>query len=336
MLRAPTFAFFATCIATLAALAPGCGRDTETDPTTTSSSGGDGGGDGGSSSGDGGAGPSSTSTGSTGSGTPLVVVNWNVRNFFDTIDDPATDQDVVPSSSEYEQKIGAIAAVLRTLNPDVAVLQEVENETVLRDLAGRVGEGYSAVTLVEGNDFRGIDIGAFSKIPFDAVVSHKDDSFSIPGGAPETFTRDCPEFHITHAGKKIIFLGVHFRSKGGDDDPDRRLAEAIHSREIADGLAAADPAAGIVILGDYNDLPGSNPVEVIRTGPPAFLDAVDSVPEADRWTFDFQGTLELIDHQMSNPIMAAWLDPASVTIPHGAEITSASDHSPVRAVYNVQ
>lgn len=335
MLRGSSFALLATSLTLFAALAPGCGGDGGDAASTSSSSGGGDDGDGGSS-GEGGSAPSSTSTGSTGAGTPLVVVNWNVRNFFDTEDDPSTDQDLVPTSSEYEAKVGALAAVLRELNPDVAVLQEVENETVLQDLAERVDPAYTAVELVEGNDFRGIDIGAISKIPFDSVVSHKDDSFSLPGGGPETFTRDCPEFHITHAGKKIILLGVHFRSKGGDDDPDRRLAEAIQSRAIADSLAGQFPEAGIAILGDYNDLPGSDPVEYIRTGPPAFLDAVDSVPEADRWTFDFQGTLELIDHQMSNPIMAAWLDPASVSIRHGADITAAGDHSPVRAVYNVQ
>src|SRR5690606_21272917 len=103
--------------------------------------------------------------------------------------------------------------------------------------------------------------------------------------------------------------------------------EAFRSRQIADELAAADPELGVVLLGDYNDLPGSNPVELIRQGPPVFVDAVDSVPAADRWTFDFQGTLELIDHQMSNPIAAPWLDTSSVTIRHGAEVEAASDHA---------
>lgn len=311
--------------------APAC-RDSGT-PTTTSTSAG-GGEDGEGGGGDGGA-TGSTSSGQ-GAGTPLVVVNWNVRNFFDTTKDTDDEGELVPSAAEYEEKIEAIATVLRELNPDVAVLQEVENQTILLDLANRISPDYIESELVEGNDYRGIDVGAISKIPFDLVVSHKDDSFSLPGGAPKTFTRDCPEFHLTFAGRKMIFLGVHFRSKGGDDDPDRRLAEAIRAREIADGLAAADPEAGIFVLGDFNDLPGSNPVEAVRGGNPPFLDAVDAVPEADRWTFDFQGALELIDHQMSNPVAAAFFDPTTAIIRHDAAASAASDHAPFSATYMVR
>lgn len=335
MRRSTPFAFLGiVSLFALAALGPGCGDDGGTTTSTTSSSGGGDDGDGGS--GEGGGDGGSTSTSGEGAGSPLVVVNWNVRNMFDTDQDSTSDDELVPTQAEYDAKLDAVAAVLRELDPDVAVLQEVENQVVLRDLADRVGPDYVDARLLDGNDFRGIDVGAFSKIPFDTVVSHKDDSFSLPGGAPKTFTRDCPEFHLTHAGRKVILLGVHFRSKGGDDDPDRRLAEAYRSRQIADELAGANPEAGIAILGDYNDLPGSDPVELIRTSEPAFLSAGDSVPEADRWTFNYQGTLELIDYQMSNPVMAEWLDTTSVVILHGANIEAASDHSPLKATYMVR
>lgn len=334
MRRSTPFAFLGIAsLLALAALGPGCGGDGGTTTSTTSSGGGDDGEGGG---GDGGGGDGGSTTSGGGAGTPLVVVQWNVRNLFDTDKDSTSDDEFVYTQAEYDAKMNAVAAVLRELNPDVAILQEVENQTVLRDLADRVGDGYVDARLLDGNDFRGIDVGAFSKIPFDSVVSHKEDTFNLPGGAPKTFTRDCPEFHLTHGGRKVIFLGVHFRSKGGDDDPDRRLAEAYRSRQIADELAAANPEAGIAILGDYNDLPGSDPVELIRTSKPEFLNAVDFVPEAERWTFDFQGTLELIDHQMTNPVMAPWLDTASVVIPHGPTVEAASDHSPVKATYMVR
>jgi predicted extracellular nuclease len=335
MRRSASLAFFSVAsLLALSAFGPGCGDDGGQSTSSMATSGGGEGGEGEGGAGQGGA--SSTSTSGAGAGTPLVVVHWNVRNLFDTEKNSASDDEMVYSPSEYDEKMDAVAAVLRDLDPDVAVLQEVENQGVLQDLAARVGSAFVEARLVEGNDFRGIDVGALSKVPFDAVVSHADETFNLPGGAPKTFTRDCPEFHLTHAGRRIALLGVHFRSKGGDDDPDRRLAEAFRSRQIADELAAGDPELGVVILGDYNDLPGSDPVELIRTGPPAFIDAVDFVPEADRWTFDFQGGLELIDHQMANPVAAPWIDPASVTIRHGAEVEAASDHSPVSATYMVR
>jgi endonuclease/exonuclease/phosphatase family metal-dependent hydrolase len=236
-----------------------CREDGVAETTTTSGAGGVGG-----ESGQGGAG---TTTSGGGAGTPMKVVNWNVRNFFDTDQDSTDEGELIPTQAEYEEKIEAIATVLRELSGDVVVLQEVENQQILVDLANRVGPEYVGIELVEGNDFRGIDVGAIAKVPFDQVVSHKDDTFSLPGGAPKTFTRDCPEFHLTFGGRRFIFLGVHFRSKGGDDDPERRLAEAFRARQIADEVSAANPEAGVAILGDYNDLPGSDPVELIRNGP---------------------------------------------------------------------
>jgi predicted extracellular nuclease len=74
--------------------------------------------------------------------------------------------------------------------------------------------------------------------------------------------------------------------------------------------------------------------------PTLFTDAADLVPEADRHSYKFNGNLELIDHQMANPLAAAMLDPATVIIKHGAGVDDdskyASDHAPIFAVYRVR
>jgi hypothetical protein len=75
---------------------------------------------------------------------------------------------------------------------------------------------------------------------------------------------------------------------------------------------------------------------VLGAEPDLYVNAPDALPSADRWTFDYMGMLELVDHQMANPLIGAMLDPASVTIPHGADIENASDHSPVLATYLVR
>jgi hypothetical protein len=61
-----------------------------------------------------------------------------------------------------------------------------------------------------------------------------------------------------------------------------------------------------------------------------------ALPESTRWTFDYMGDLELIDHQMSNPLLAGMLDKASIKIPHNIAVEDASDHAPVVATYNVK
>ncbi|KYF64816.1 hypothetical protein BE11_44690, partial [Sorangium cellulosum] len=270
---------------------------------------------------------------------PLAVVTWNTKDFFNDKEDTDGAEETVLSPARYREKREAVAAVIEQLAPDVAVLQEVEHLDVLEDLNRiELGGAYPHAALVEAYDPRGIDVSTISKIPFDKVVSHRDDRFTLRGtqGPVYTFTRDCLELHLTRGGRKVILLGVHFKAKAAPDNPDRRLAEAQRARAIADALAAEHPTAAIAVLGDFNDLPGSPPVEAVAgAGDVVFEDVAAAAPPADRWTYDFNGQLELIDHQMVNPLLRDMLDPASVQIPHDPSIEDASDHAPVFSAYRI-
>ncbi|WP_437815895.1 endonuclease/exonuclease/phosphatase family protein [Sorangium sp. So ce1078] len=270
---------------------------------------------------------------------PLAVVTWNTKDFFNDQDDTEGTDETVLSTARYRERREAIAAVLADLDPDVAVLQEVEHLDVLEDLSRiELGGAYPHAALVEAYDPRGIDVGALSKIPFDKVVSHRDDRFTLRGtqGPVYTFTRDCLELHLTRGGRRVILLGVHFKAKAAPDNPDRRLAEAQRARAIADALAAEHPTAAIAVLGDFNDLPGSPPVEAVAGAVPAlFQDVATAAPPADQWTYDFNGQLELIDHHMVNALLWRMLDPGSVRVPHGPSIEDASDHAPIFSAYRI-
>lgn len=319
----------------LALLAAGACRveDGTTPPTGSTSTG---------NAGSGGIGEGGSGSGGSGgfvlTGEPLKVLTWNARNFFDNQDNSTATGEEVVTLAQYQQKRAAVGAVLRDRDADVVVLQEIENLGILQDLNEQELAGaYPYAALVDSPDPRGIDVGALSKIPFDDVVSHVNDTFTKEGtnGPVYTFARDALELHLTYAGQKVVLIGVHFRSKGPPDDPDKRLAEAQYTRTIADGIAAADPTAGIAVLGDFNDLPGSPPVLAIQggSGEALYDDVAMLAPQEDRWTYDFNGSLELVDHQMANPVLRARLDPASVTILHGPMVEDASDHAPIMATY---
>jgi endonuclease/exonuclease/phosphatase family metal-dependent hydrolase len=318
----------------LALAAGGCG----TPGLTTSSAGG---------AGDVGGGPLSSASGSgsaggAGSGEPgkpFTLVNWNIHNFFDTTGQYGTD---ALSPTDYAAKRKTVGAALKQLAPDVAVLAEIETEAVLADLAtNELGGIYPATAISNSKDIR--EIAILSKVPFDAVVSHAQDTFTLAGtnGPQYHYTRDCLEAHVTWNGRKIVILGVHFRSKASPDDPDKRTAEAQHTRAIAEELAKKDPSAAIVILGDFNDLPGSDPVNAVAGAPPAlYEDASASVAMDERYSYIYQGSRQLIDHQMANPIFGKMLDKTSVRLVHGAKIDDnsqyASDHTPLLGLYAVR
>ncbi len=288
-----------------------------------------------------GAGPSGGGEGGSGgsplTGDPVKIMNWNLHNFFDTQEDPGGEDDSI-SQNEYTAKLDAVVSVIQALSPDVIVFCEVENQGILDDINAALDNVYTESHISEGNDPRSIDIAALSKFPFTDVVSHLDETFVVEGtAAPEfEFTRDLLEYHFEVGSQKVALLGVHYKAKGPPDNPDKRLAEAQRTRAVADELMAADPSLGVLVLGDYNDLPDSSPLDAVTGSDPLFVDAASFVAEGDRWSFDFQGSLELIDHQIGNPVMMSRLDQASVHIEHEGDVDTASDHHPLIATYYLE
>jgi endonuclease/exonuclease/phosphatase family metal-dependent hydrolase len=299
-------------------------------------------GDSGTSSGGGGS-SSETSSSSGGNGGgggnpsgPVTVLTWNLYNFFDTTEDTSNSSEDSQSQADYDTKLNAVVSKLSEINPDVMILVEVENEGILDDINDALGGEYITREISEGNDPRGVDIAAMAKFPFSKVVTHAEEKFLLEGtNAPTyTYSRDCPEYHFQIGDQKVVFLGVHFKAKGPPDNPEKRLAEAQHTRAIADFLFSQDNTLAIGIMGDFNDLPGSPPVNAVLNPDPAYIDVTQFAPLEDQWSFNFQGAKELIDHMMVNPVLSEKLDQSSVAIPHDTVVSQASDHAPIVATFN--
>lgn len=277
----------------------------------------------------------------------IRIANYNTRNFFNDVIDGETpalqeaEATDLPSPAAYQQKLADVADVLAGLDADVVVLQEVENEAVLADLVKQpklvgAGKTYKAISLVQGNDPRGIDVGVISRFPLTDVVSHKDERFYEGQG----FSRDCVEAHVDFNSREIILLGIHFRSQidsQGSDADKKRLAEAQQTRKIADSLAMTSPRAGILVLGDFNDYTDQPPMKVIQGDPDsktAYTSAAGLLPESQRYTLTFNGDKRIYDDQWANPIMTGFRDAASVTVVHGR--SDVSDHAPLAVTYVVK
>lgn len=266
-------------------------------------------------------------------GTPLTVLTWNVHNFVNN----EFDNDVPNEfrDSNWPTHRDSVAAELDSLNPDIAMLQEVEHLDVLEELNGALSSPYPHMAVAQGNDpYRRIAV--LSKVAIDEIVDHKDDSFTKVGtqGPSYKYARDCMEVHVTYGGRSVVLLGVHYKSKE-NDDADKRLAEAQRTRAIADGITG-DSDTITLILGDFNDTPGSSPYDVtIGEEPDVYGNAPDALAEESRWSFNYQGKLELVDQMMASPTLHEMLDASSVTIGQDAISDDTSDHAPVMATYGI-
>lgn len=256
----------------------------------------------------------------------LRLVTWNVHDLFDEVDRtaPPGDQDTVLAPAEVEAKLARVGAVLRALDPDVAVLQEVENEALLARLAAGplAGRGYAA-RLVEGRDPRGIDVGLLSRLPLEAWRSHLDDR---DADGSYLFARDLAELHLGGGARPLVVLGAHLVSRLDPASDGRRRRQAARARAVLDGLRAAEPAALVVLLGDLNDLPGS-PALAPLLGDGALCDLGGRLPEAAGWTWAGAAGEERLDYALVPREEASAA--VAVAVAGGTEVAAASDHRPL-------
>lgn len=181
--------------------------------------------------------------------------------------------------------------VIRDVDADILAVVEAENrvvlsqftEFILRKVEHEV-EGvlrpYEEIMLIDGNDKRGIDVGLMTKEGFriGLMRSHVHDfpndvsndelaDDTLPEDLPTdkpVFSRDCPEYAVTTPSGEVIWvIPNHFKSKFGGNDQrsiDKRKTQSIFTRIIYDRLRD-DGHENIVVLGDLNDTPDSEPLQ---------------------------------------------------------------------------
>ncbi len=275
-------------------------------------------------------GPSAPRTAASSADPPAVVrvVSWNVHDLFDEVADPGTlDPAVAPA--EVEARLEAVAAVLRRLDADAVLLQEVEHLPLLRRLAARAG--YPEARLLEGNDPRGIDVALLSRWPVTGYQGHGEER--SPDGRP-LWPRDAVEAGLSVGGLRLVLVATHLSSHLSDPDGARRRLQAARLRELADLAAAADPGALVVAGGDLND-EASAPALAPLFGDGRWLEvgrAADAAPATygpPPWTWSDGRLRQALDHLavgagQAGRVLAGW-------VADGPDVAAASDHRPVVA-----
>ena len=206
----------------------------------------------------------------------FYVANWNVENLYDTEDDPDNpgDDEFLPNNPttrwtqvRYETKLDNLARVIVGMNggdgPDVLGIQEVENADVVRDLVDRLDGRPYGIVHVDSPDPRGIDSALiFRRDRFSLLESH---TYEVDLKWRLT-TRD-----ILHAvledreDRKLHVLVNHWPSRGGgtqESEANRFDAARTLSRAL-ERVFRREPAARVVVLGDFNDEPTSRSIRTV-------------------------------------------------------------------------
>jgi len=201
---------------------------------------------------------------------PLTVGFWNIENLFDIENDPNKNDDEFSLNGRknvtqeiYNLKIKHSAEVLSDLNVDILGLCEVENITVLKDLNKAYGGRDYNIVHYESPDKRGID----------NALMYDENQFLVLGSKPIS--------NILKNGNKIrdiLYVKGEYRNEilhlfinhwpsnyGGKEKaiPKRTSTAKLIMNEVS-LIQQTDKFAEIILLGDFNENPDEQNIELLR------------------------------------------------------------------------
>ncbi len=208
------------------------------------------------------------------------VASMNLQRFFETVNDPATD-DPVLTAAAYSNRLTKASLIIRNYlhTPDIIGVQEAENLTVLQDLAARIDAdaesasqplpGYQA-HLLEGNDIGGIDVGLLTRgnVTVHSVEQWRpQETYTDPRNGMPALLNDRPSLILdaTVQGpayrlpSHVIVVVNHLRSLNGVDDladgirvRAKRKAQGESVAQLLIELQTTHPGVPVISVGDYN------------------------------------------------------------------------------------
>jgi predicted extracellular nuclease len=207
----------------------------------------------------------------------MTVAFYNVENFFDTVDDPQTqDQEYLPDSpykwdqTKYQNKIKRISQVIDSTAagaelPDVVGFCEIENNQVLKDLVSKStlkSKKYATLSST-GLDTRGINVGfIFNKSIFDFVSSEELNATNA--SLPNYKTRNIlfVTLKLKATSDIVYFFVNHWPSRrdGESATESKRIYAAQILRKKISELQKQNAQAKIIVMGDLNDTPNNRSV----------------------------------------------------------------------------
>ncbi|BCL31481.1 endonuclease/exonuclease/phosphatase family protein [Streptomyces aurantiacus] len=141
-------------------------------------------------------------------------------------------------------------------------------------------------------------------------------------------------------GKTVFVIANHFASKGGDQALHSRFQPPVRSSEtqrhlqagsvnaFVKDILAKQHNADVVTLGDINDFEFSGTTKLLEADG-ALWSAVRSLPESERYSYDYQGNSQVLDQILISPSIRRGTGFSYDSVHINAEFSDQiSDHDP--------
>jgi uncharacterized protein len=263
----------------------------------------------------------------------LTVAALNLQRFYNVVEEAGGD--VVLTATAYSNRLHKAGLLLRGVmhGPDILGLAEVENASVLEDLARAISGAHGA-WLVPGNDSSAINVGFLvntSRVQVIEVTQHgKNATFTHPISGMQVTLHDRPPLLLRGrvadpASTNMLAMTVimnHLRSlldiESGETGAFVRAKRRAQAEFLAQ-LVQQRQANGeqVVVLGDFNAFEFSDGyADVMGTiaGAPApsnevvaasadlvdpnLFNLIETLPLSDRYSYVFDGAAQALDHML--------------------------------------
>jgi hypothetical protein len=149
--------------------------------------------------------------------------------------------------------------------------------------------------------------------------------------------------HLSSKGGSAPILGLEQPFEARQEDPTvngsltERQAQSQAVQGFVNGLLGTNPAANVVVLGDFNEFEFVSPVRDLAANT-GLVNLTETLPENERYSFIFQGNSQAIDHILASGGLAtgADFDFVHVNTEFFETPQLASDHDPILARFTIQ
>jgi endonuclease/exonuclease/phosphatase family metal-dependent hydrolase len=270
----------------------------------------------------------------------LTIATYNIENYGPA--DRVTEAGFRKDYPKPEAEKAALRRVLRGLNADVVVLQEMGGTPYLDELRHDLkAEGldypHAAVAAASDADRH---LAILSKRPLKNAITHTDLEFTY-FGAKESVKRGLLEVTLATEKGDLTLFGLHLKSRFTDraDDPlsgTRRAGEATAIRDRVLKRFPDPSHANFVMLGDCNDVKTSAAIARLeargKTPIGELLSGADSRGEVWSHAFRREESYSRVDQIFVSPGLHACVVGGVAHVYDGDEVLDASDHRPVFVV----
>lgn len=190
----------------------------------------------------------------------ISLVCWNVQTFFDAVvsgNEYTEFKNAEKWNKEkYTKRLNRLCDIMKTLNPDIFVMEEIENEDVVQDIANKLSgnswekkKSWQHVCFAKDVD-SAIGCAVFSRYELTSLRTHSLDIRTQTENQPSM--RPVMQVAVMVGEREVELFVNHWKSKsGGAEETEiwRDWQESVLARRLCELQSYRMP---VVVCGDFN------------------------------------------------------------------------------------